>query len=341
MYITINKSPNLINNKNFHINLQYITHFCYIILNYIEAKPKLIEHSFNFILFFRKNNTKLNNEIFYNIIKILKNEKEKIPYKLINIFKKLENYFFSLILFSEKNQIYIQKKINFSQNFINDFYLNSFEIIDLIGNKMQFTLNIKEKIFKTFIQYVNYNNFILVKNKFIDQIILIIFAYHINIMFNNNSKIKDVEEKIKKIKKEYDKIYLIYQIEKNKSLIPDIFQIVLFNKENCIDLKYFYEIKDSIEKNDDIKKFNSTLNYQSLIFKSTDNFNIILDSKNDENIKNDFLNKKKIRSITPSLNEKTIIKSPFNNNRTYSNKKINENVNKTISAFKNLKFDFE
>jgi hypothetical protein len=168
-------------------------------------------------------------------------------------------------------------------------------------------------------------------------------------MFNNNSKIKDVEEKIKKIKKEYDKIYLIYQIEKNKSLIPDIFQIVLFNKENCIDLKYFYEIKDSIEKNDDIKKFNSTLNYQSLIFKSTDNFTTILDiNKNefdDDNNKfiqnNDFLNKKKIRSITPSLNEKIIIKSPFNNNRIYSNKKSNENVNKTISAFKNLKFDFE
>jgi hypothetical protein len=219
----------------------------------------------------------------------------KLPFHFTNIVKKYFDIILSIILFSENSPIFNNPKEYYSLS--QSFYQYSFNIIDKIGNKINFNQEIRENVFLSFIKIVNYNNGVLIKGKYIDQILLYLFSIEINQIFQNIDNEKNII-------KEYNIIRQIYINEKQKSSIPDLYEIFLYddNYNKNINLKDLCEIKIKKESNNLIF-FPCNLDYKTLILTSTNEFNTLLQNTNNKE-ENIYSGKKRIRALTPTINEK-------------------------------------
>ena len=323
LYILINNQK-VISSIKFIENLQCLTYYSYLTLQYIEDKQFLINSTFTYINFLK---SYLNFSILtsYQINHGFHISELQLPFHINNIVKKYFDLILSIILFSENSEIFNNPK---DYNLLSQsFYQYSFNIIDKIGNIINFNLEIRENVFLSFIKIVNYNNGILIKGKFIDQIILWLFSIQINQIFKNSDNEKNIIN-------EYNKIREIYIKEKQKSSIPDLYEIFLYdeNKNKNINLKDLCEIQLNKEiKNQNF--FPCNLNYKTLFLTSTNEFNTLLQNTNNKE-ENIYSGKKRIRALTPTINEKKIISSPFKSKICYSG----SNTLSAISAFKTLNF---
>ncbi len=314
----------VVSSNKFIENLQCLTYYSYLTLQYIEEKQFLINSTYNYIQFL-KSYSNFSILTSYQIYHGFQISEIKLPFHITNIVKKYFDIILSIILFNENSTIFNNPKEYYSLS--QSFYQYSFNIIDKIGNKMNFNVEIRENVFLSFIKIVNYNNGILIKGKYIDQIILWLFSIEINQIFQNFYNEKNII-------KEYNIIRQIYIKEKQKSSIPDLYEIFLnddnYNKN--INLKELSEIKLNKETKNLIF-FPCNLDYKALFLTSTNDFNTLLQNTNmkEDNI---YSGKKRIRALTPTINEKKIISSPFKSKICFSG----SNTLSAVSAFKTLNF---
>ncbi len=321
---TLLNNQKIISSNKFIENLQCLTYYSYLTLKYIEEKQFLINSTLSYINFL-KSYSNFSILTSYQIYHGFHISELKLPFHITNIVKKYFDIILSIILFSENSPIFNNPKEYYSLS--QSFYQYSFNIIDKIGNKMNFNVEIRENVFLSFIKIVNYNNGILIKGKYIDQIILWLFSIEINQIFQNFYNEKNII-------KEYNIIRQIYIKEKQKSSIPDLYEIFLnddnYNKN--INLKELSEIKLNKETKNLIF-FPCNLDYKALFLTSTNDFNTLLQNTNmkEDNI---YSGKKRIRALTPTINEKKIISSPFKSKICFSG----SNTLSAVSAFKTLNF---
>ena len=314
----------VVSSNKFIENLQCLTYYSYLTLQYIEEKQFLINSTYTYIQFL-KSYSNFSILTSYQIYHGFQISEIKLPFHITNIVKKYFDIILSIILFNENSTIFNNPKEYYSLS--QSFYQYSFNIIDKIGNKMNFNVEIRENVFLSFIKIVNYNNGILIKGKYIDQIILWLFSIEINQIFQNFYNEKNII-------KEYNIIRQIYIKEKQKSSIPDLYEIFLYddNYNKNINLKELSEIKLNKETKNLIF-FPCNLDYKALFLTSTNDFNTLLQNTNmkEDNI---YSGKKRIRALTPTINEKKIISSPFKNKICFSG----SNTLSAVSAFKTLNF---
>ena len=321
---TLLNNQKIISSNKFIENLQCLTYYSYLTLKYIEEKQFLINSTLSYINFL-KSYSNFSILTSYQIYHGFHISELKLPFHFTNIVKKYFDIILSIILFSENSPIFNNPKEYYSLS--QSFYQYSFNIIDKIGNKINFNQEIRENVFLSFIKIVNYNNGVLIKGKYIDQILLYLFSIEINQIFQNIDNEKNII-------KEYNKIRQIYINEKQKSSIPDLYEIFLYddNYNKNINLKDLCEIKIKKESNNLIF-FPCNLDYKTLILTSTNEFNTLLQNTNikEDNI---YSGKKRIRALTPTINEKKIISSPFKSKICFSG----SNTLSAVSAFKTLNF---
>ena len=319
--ISLIENENLIRLNKFIENLQCLTYYSYFTLQYVDEKLFLIQSTFHFLNFLK---TYSNFSILTSFQIFLRILKSNLPYKVIIIIRKYFDYILSIILFSDNSPIFKNPKEYYSLS--QNFYTYSFNLIYSIGNKINLQ-EIKEKIFISFIKVVNFKDGILIKGKFIDQIILYLFAIQFNLIFPNSYNEKLIINK-------YNEIKQIYNSEKEKSSIPGLHGIFLNNKEyNNMDIKNLYDIILNKENNKQVF-FPCNLDFKTLYLTSTNEFNTILQNSDIKDESKIYSGKKRIRALTPTINEKKIISSPFKN-RIIMN---NTNNFSGISAFKTLNF---
>ena len=321
---TLLNNQKIISSNKFIENLQCLTYYSYLTLKYIEEKQFLINSTLSYINFL-KSYSNFSILTSYQIYHGFHISELKLPFHITNIVKKYFDIILSIILFSENSPIFNNPKEYYSLS--QSFYQYSFNIIDKIGNKINFNQEIRENVFLSFIKIVNYNNGVLIKGKYIDQILLYLFSIEINQIFQNIDNEKNII-------KEYNIIRQIYINEKQKSSIPDLYEIFLYddNYNKNINLKDLCEIKIKKESNNLIF-FPCNLDYKTLILTSTNEFNTLLQNTNikEDNI---YSGKKRIRALTPTINEKKIISSPFKSKICFSG----SNILSAVSAFKTLNF---
>ena len=321
---TLLNNQKIISSNKFIENLQCLTYYSYLTLKYIEEKQFLINSTLSYINFL-KSYSNFSILTSYQIYHGFHISELKLPFHITNIVKKYFDIILSIILFSENSPIFNNPKEYYSLS--QSFYQYSFNIIDKIGNKINFNQEIRENVFLSFIKIVNYNNGVLIKGKYIDQILLYLFSIEINQIFQNIDNEKNII-------KEYNIIRQIYINEKQKSSIPDLYEIFLYddNYNKNINLKDLCEIKIKKESNNLIF-FPCNLDYKTLILTSTNEFNTLLQNTNikEDNI---YSGKKRIRALTPTINEKKIISSPFKSKICFSA----SNTLSAVSAFKTLNF---
>ena len=321
---TLLNNQKIISSNKFIENLQCLTYYSYLTLKYIEEKQFLINSTLSYINFL-KSYSNFSILTSYQIYHGFHISELKLPFHITNIVKKYFDIILSIILFSENSPIFNNPKEYYSLS--QSFYQYSFNIIDKIGNKINFNQEIRENVFLSFIKIVNYNYGVLIKGKYIDQILLYLFSIEINQIFQNIDNEKNII-------KEYNIIRQIYINEKQKSSIPDLYEIFLYddNYNKNINLKDLCEIKIKKESNNLIF-FPCNLDYKTLILTSTNEFNTLLQNTNikEDNI---YSGKKRIRALTPTINEKKIISSPFKSKICFSA----SNTLSAVSAFKTLNF---
>ena len=100
-----------------------------------------------------------------------------------------------------------------------------------------------------------------------------------------------------------------------------------------MNIKNLYDIILNKENNKEIF-FPCNLDFKTLYLTSTNEFNTILQNSDIKDESKIYSGKKRIRALTPTINEKKIISSPFKN-RIIMN---NTNNFSGISAFKTLNF---
>lgn len=331
-FIGKNISPS--KNCSFFFNLQIISYYTFITLQYIENKSTLIFLIYSLLnSLFQLSSFCL--PISYRITSFLLRLRSTIPFNIYIIIKKYFNDLLSFVLFNSQSNIFTVSDFNIL--IAKDFFVYCFDIINKIGSRMCYNINRREKIFNVLVRLVNEDNKTVFTNKYVDAVIITIFAID-----SIEGDLFDQET----IEREIEKIIVRYGEEKKKTFVPDIYDLLLNDPKRKMTiniLKIIWERSKNYEnnKNETYTFLPYKYDFKSLILTSSKDYNTIYThspGKSGTNKEEPMLSKKRIRVLTPTIAEKTMIVSPFSTKINYSKK---PDIAKSVSAFKNLNFQFQ
>ena len=271
--------------------------------------------------------------ISHRISSLLLRLRPVIPFNIMVIIKKYFNELISFVLFNNDSSIFVPSSLNSIVS--KDFYVYCFDIINKIGSRLCYSLDKREKIYDILCVIVNKDNGTILKGKFVDSLIIIIFALY---------SIETYDEQV--INKEIERITIRYSDEKKKTFVPDIYEILI--KHNSIEedeIQFIYDIthsniEEEKKKRKEYKFMPFGYDFKSLILTSSKDYNTIYSHSPSKLITNEesMLMKKRIRVLTPTIAEKTMMVSPFSTKIDYTK---SADTAKAVSAFKNLNFQFQ
>ena len=320
------------NIKSFFSNLQILSYYIYITLQYIENKQTLISLSYS-LLTSLQSLPSFSMLISHRISALLQRLRSVIPFNIMVIIKKYFNELISFVLFNNDSSIFVPSSLNSIVS--KDFYDYCFDIINKIGSRLCYSLDKREKIYDTLCVIINKDNGTILKGKFVDSLIIIIFAVY---------SIETYDAQV--INKEIERITIRYSDEKKKTFVPDIYEILIKHnsiEENEIQLIYditHINIEEEKKKRKEYKFMPFGYDFKSLILTSSKDYNTIYSHSPSKLISNEetMLMKKRIRVLTPTIAEKTMMVSPFSTKIDYTK---SADTAKAVSAFKNLNFQFQ
>lgn len=320
--------------SSFFFNLQIISYYTFITLQYIENKSTLILLTYSLLdSLFQLPSFSL--QTSHRITSFLLRLRSTIPFNIYIIIKKYFNDLLSFVLFNSQSIIFTIS--DFNTLVAKDFFVYCFDIINKIGSRMCYNIDRRERIFDVLVRLVNEDNEIVFTNKYVDAVIIAIFAI--------DSIERDLfDQEI--IEREIEKIIVRYGEEKKKTFVPDIYDLLLNDPKRKLTiniLKIIWErIKNYVKKKPEKYTFLPyKYDFKSLILTSSKDYNTIYThspGKSGTNKEEPMLSKKRIRVLTPTIAEKTMIVSPFS---TKINNSRKADTAKAVSAFKNLNFQFQ
>ena len=320
--------------SSFFFNLQIISYYTFITLQYIENKSTLILLTYSLLdSLFQLPSFSL--QTSHRITSFLLRLRSTIPFNIYIIIKKYFNDLLSFVLFNSQSIIFTIS--DFNNLVAKDFFVYCFDIINKIASRMCYNIDRRERIFDVLVRLVNEDNEIVFTNKYVDAVIIAIFA------------IDSIEGDLfaqEIIEREIEKIIVRYGEEKKKTFVPDIYDLLLNDPKKKLTINILKIIWERIKNYEKKKPEKYTFlpykyDFKSLILTSSKDYNTIYKhspGKSGTNKEEPMLSKKRIRVLTPTIAEKTMIVSPFSTKINYSRK---ADTAKAVSAFKNLNFQFQ
>ena len=312
-------------------NLQLVMFYVYITLQFIEQKHKVIQLTLDYLEKGLNDNICFCPFTFHAIISVLLKCKETLPFNINNIIMKCLNDFLAFVIVKSQSKRKIKGHEHKCRVIGKNFYIYCFEIINKISNKLNTINDKRETIFNQLKQLLAYNDGEIIENIYIDECIIFLFA--VNEISLHNNPTEHIKHTI------LNHIRRKYIDEKKKTLLPDISEHLI--NDNTKWHLTFDSVMKTINNKDTTKPFLYCLyDYKALLLTSSKDYNTIY-SHQPTPIKTSttqLLNKKRIRVLTPTISEKTMISSPFTVKFDYFN---NADTAKAVSAFKNLNLQFQ
>lgn len=313
-------------------NLQLLVFYIYITLEYVEQKHKVIQLTLDYLEKGLNTNIHFCPFTFHTIISLLLKYKETLPFNINNIIMKCLNDFLSFVIMKSQSKRKIQGHEHKCRVIGKNFFIYCFEIINKISNKLNTISDKRETIFNQLKQLLAYNEGEIIENIYIDECIIFLFAVN-EISLHNNPTEHTKHTILNHIRRKYID-------EKKKTLLPDISEH-LINDNTKWHLTFDIVINTINNKNTTKPFLYCLYDYKALLLTSSKDYNTIYSHQPTPTKTNNviqLLNKKRIRVLTPTISEKTMISSPFTVKFDYFNK---ADTALAVSAFKNLNLQFQ